>query len=101
MIVPTRKRAARDWRKEKGLPVDAPTPFDHFKPKDLRRGAATLMLELGISPDLAAARLGHKDAGYLLVTTYADTRRESLRQELAAIDAEGGIDARRAARGIS
>ena len=48
-----------------------------------------------------AARLGHKDAGYLLVTTYADTRRESLRQELAVIDAEGGIDARRAARGIS
>ena len=31
-------------------PADAPTPFDHFKPKDLRRGAATLMRELGISP---------------------------------------------------
>ena len=56
------------------------------------------MRELGISPELAASRLGHKDAGHLLVTVYAETRRENLRAELQAIAAEGGIDARLASR---
>ena len=84
-----------------GTTVDAPTPFDSFKLKDLRRGAATLMRALGISPELAASRLGHKDAGHLLVTVYAETRRENLRAELKAIAAEGGIDARLASRRLS
>lgn len=54
--------------------------------------------ELGISPELAASRRGHKDAGHLLVTVYAETRRENLRAKLQAIAAEGGIDARLASR---
>jgi hypothetical protein len=49
---------------------------------------------LGISPELAAARLGHKDAGHLLLTVYADARRERLRAELDQVAADGGIDAR-------
>lgn len=100
VVVPTRTRAAEDWREEHGLPETAPTPFDNFRPHDLRRAAATLLLELGLSPELAAARLGHKDAGHLLLTVYADTRRGRLKSELAAIDGEGGIEARLEARGL-
>ena len=59
------------------------------------------MRELRISPELAASRLGHKDAGHLLVTVYAETRREDLRAELQAIAAEGGIDARLASRRLA
>ena len=39
--------------------------------------------------------------GHLLVTVYAETRRENLRAELQAIAAEGGIDARLASRRLS
>ncbi len=101
VIVPTRTKEATAWREEHGTTANAPTPFDNFKPRDLRRGASTLMRELGISPELAASRLGHKDAGHLLVTVYAETRRENLRAELQAIAAEGGIDARLASRRLS
>jgi hypothetical protein len=48
------------------------------------------MRELGISPELAASRLGHKDAGHLLVTVYAETRRENLHAELQAIARRAG-----------
>jgi integrase len=89
-----RVKAAGDWREAHGLPEGATTPFDRFTPYDLRRSAATLLREMSISPELAAARLGHKDAGHLLLTVYADARRERLKAELDEIAAEGGIDAR-------
>jgi integrase len=119
VVVPTRTKAAEAWRRTCKLPADAPTPFEWqlrdahgelklgddgkpvitgFAPHDLRRGAATLMRELGLSPELSASRLGHKDSGYLLVTVYADAREERLRAELDAIADEGGIDARLARR---
>jgi hypothetical protein len=119
VVTPTRRKAAEAWRQEHDLPLDAPTPFEWllrdvhgklklgddgepvmtgFAPHDLRRSAATLMRELGLSPELAAARLGHKDAGHLLLTVYADMREERLRAELDAIADEGGIDARLARR---
>ena len=47
-------------------------------------------------------RLGQtRTPGHLLVTVYAETRRENLRAELQAIAAEGGIDARLASRRLS
>lgn len=119
VVVPTRKRAARAWRLEHGLAEGAPTPFEWvvldahgkpvidvdgqpkiggFAPHDLRRGAATLLLEIGLPHELVAARLGHKDAGHLVASTYAETRRERLRQELDRIAADGGIDGRLAKR---
>lgn len=119
VIVPTRRRAARAWRIEMALDETAPTPFEWivtdthgrvvidvdgqpkvggFAPHDLRRGAATLLLELGLPHELVAARLGHKDAGHLVASTYAETRRERLRQELDRIAADGGIDGRLAKR---
>lgn len=101
VVVPTRTAAAEAWRKEHGLAEDASTPFDGFAPHDLRRAAATLLLELGLEPELAAARLGHKDAGHLLLTTYAEARRSRLKAALEAVDAEGGVEARLAARGLS
>jgi hypothetical protein len=45
---------------------------------------------------LAASRLGHNDAGHLLVTVYAKTS-----AELHVIAAEGGIDARLASRRLA
>lgn len=120
VVAPSRKKAAKAWRKLHDLGPDAPTPFEwtvldeHGKqvidpktgkpkrggwaPHDLRRGAAALMRELGLSPELAAARLGHKDAGFLLVTVYEDVREERLRAELDEVAADGGIDARLAKR---
>ena len=89
------------WREECGATADAPTPFDNFKPKDYGAARRRSCAQLGISPELAASRLGHKDAGHLLVTVYAETRRENLRAELQAIAAEGGIDARLASRRLS
>lgn len=114
-IVPARRRAAAAWRDERGLPADAPTPFEWverdqhgrivvdvdgqpriggFAPHDLRRMSATIMRLMGVSPELAAYRLGHKDAGYLMVTTYADVRADRLRAELDQVAAAGGIAAR-------
>jgi hypothetical protein len=120
VVVPARSKAARAWRAEHGLAEGAPTPFEWvvldahgcqvidvdgqpriggFAPHDLRRGAGTLLRDLGIDPELAAVRLGHKDGGHLLLTVYADTaKRTHLRRELDRIAAEGGIDARLARR---
>jgi integrase len=116
VIIPARRKAAEAWRAEQGLPAGAPTPFEWavldahgrpvidvdgqprvggFAPHDLRRGAADLLLELGLDAQLAAVRLGHKDGGHLLLTVYADSeRRAGLRRELDRIAAEGGIAAR-------
>jgi integrase len=98
-----------------GLTVDAPTPFEWivtdrhgrpvidvdgtfktggFAPHDLRRGAADLLLSLGLPLELVAARLGHKDAGTLVATTYSTLNRDRLRRELDRIAADGGIDGR-------
>jgi integrase len=126
VVVRMRHRAALAWREEHDLGPDAPTPFEWivrdrdgdvvladdgtpkvggFQPHDLRRGAATILRELRVPHELIAARLGHKDAGYLVAVTYAETRRDALRDELARIDAAGGIraalEAARAAGGES
>lgn len=114
VILPARQRAAIAWRMERDLASTAPTPFEWpildrhglpglhpdgtprlggFQPHDMRRSAATIMRKLGVPPELAAIRLGHKDAGYLLLTTYADSRPEDLRAALARIDAAGGVAA--------
>jgi integrase len=115
VVVPTRRKAAKAWRLEHGLTVDAPTPFEWivadrhgrpvidvdgqfkiggFAPHDLRRGAADLLLSLGLPLELVAARLGHKDAGTLVATTYSTLNRDRLRRELDRIAADGGIDGR-------
>jgi integrase len=115
VILPTRRKAARAWRLEHGLTVDAPTPFEWivtdrhgrpvidvdgqfkiggFAPHDLRRGASDLLLSLGLPLELVAARLGHKDAGTLIATTYSSVNRDRLRRELERIAADGGIDGR-------
>jgi hypothetical protein len=114
VVVRARRKAARAWRQEHGLAADAPTPFEWMmldehgepvlgvdaKPKigGFVPARPAPRLEPGISPELAAARLGHKDAGWLLVTTSADSRPERLREELDQLAAEGGIDARLARR---
>lgn len=61
------KRAAAAWRDEHG---DGPTPFDGLRVHDLRATNATLMRDAGVPVEIAAARLGHKDGGFLLLTTY-------------------------------
>jgi integrase len=115
VVLPTRARAAVTWRHVHGLTVDAPTPFEWivtdrhgrpvidvdgtfktggFAPHDLRRGAADLLLSLGLPLELVAARLGHKDAGTLVATTYSTLNRDRLRRELDRIAADGGIDGR-------
>lgn len=92
VVHPVRERAARAWRVEHDLFT---TPFDTFAPHDLRRGAATLLRELGVDADLVASRFGHADHGQLIEKTYADdTRRKRLRATLDAIAADGGIDSR-------
>jgi integrase len=114
VVAKSRRRAAKAWRELDDLADDAPTPFEWvvrdrhgdvvlaedgtakiggFQPHDMRRSAATIMRELGVPPELAALRLGHKDAGYLLVTVYADSRAEALRAELDRIDEAGGVAA--------
>ena len=102
VIVPTRTHAARAWREERGTTADAPTPFDSFKPKDLRRGAATLMRELGISPELAASRLGHQDAGHLLVPPRPyESRLEARRASIPPSASIVASSCRRLARRVS
>ena len=62
-----------------------PTPFDGLRPHDLRSTAATLMREAGVPLEAAAARLGHKDGGWLLVTTYRKTTAEAQRAALDGV----------------
>lgn len=91
VLVPTRTRAAVAWRKERGLAEGAATPFDAIAPHDFRRSAATILIEAGMPADVAAARLGHKDAGFLLLDRYATTRQERLVAEVERLDAAGGL----------
>jgi hypothetical protein len=52
-----------------------------------------------VPAELAAVRLGHKDAGALLLRKYANRdKRARLRAELDSIAADGGIDGRLAKR---
>lgn len=94
VVEDARADAAKAWRADHDLAADAETPFDGWAPHDLRRGAATLLRQIGVPAELVAARLGHADNGELVDRVYAeDTRRERLRDHLAAIDAAGGIEA--------
>lgn len=76
-----RRGAANAYRDLHG-PVR--TPYDGLRPHDLRSTAATLMRDAGVPVEIAAARLGHKDGGWLLVTTYKKT---TPAQQKAAMDA--------------
>lgn len=116
VVFPVRRKAAKKYRDEQGLFPDADTPFEWvvrdggrpvmepltgeprirgWQPHDLRRTASDLLKEMGIPSRLIAARFGHADQGELIDSTYAeDRRRQELRAEVAAIAAEGGIEAR-------
>lgn len=63
--------------------------FDGLRPHDLRHTAATLMRRIGVDADLAALRLGHADAGWLLMTLYNHPDPEELQAELAAVAGHG------------
>jgi integrase len=112
VLVPARGKAAAAWREAHGLAADADTPFEWtivdehgtpvldddgepktggLAPHDFRRGAATLLPELGMPHEVAAKRLGHKDAGQLLAERYETVRAERLTDEVARIDAAGGV----------
>lgn len=119
VIKPARRKAAKQWRVDHGLSALADTPFEYaevyadtgepilvngrpkiggFGPHDLRRCAATTLLDAEVKPALVAARFGHKDNGELVTRLYAkDKRAVALDVELAAIAAQGGLDARLAA----
>ena len=124
VVMPTRRKAAKAWRQRNGAAEHAPTPFEQvvfgpdgqperlkkgnrikttgFAPHDLRRSASDLLMELNVPLDVAAARLGHKDGGYLLVTRYASKqRRKRVRQEIDRIAAAGGIQAALRAAGAA
>ena len=74
-----------------------------FAPHDLRRSASDLLVdELGLPVDVAAARLGHKDGGYLLLTRYkAKQQRERVRREIDRVTDAGGITGALAAAGAA
>jgi len=97
---PAVRAAAADWRAEHGLAdvvvagrvVPAPTPFEWFvdpssapadarrradddgrrwiTTHDLRATAVTMMRDLGLARDIAAARVGHADRGELIDAVY-------------------------------
>jgi len=78
--IPGRALAAERWREEFG---EGQTPFDDFDGRGLRRTATTLMRTAGLSPELIARRLGHKDGGALVLSTYSDAGTDDrLRAEL-------------------
>jgi integrase len=78
--LPGRALAVERWQDEFG---EQQTPFDGFDGRGLRRTATTLMRKAGLSPELIAARLGHKDGGALVLSTYSDAGTgERLRSEL-------------------
>jgi integrase len=62
-----------------------PNPFPGLKLHDLRRTAVNLMREQRMSPELAAARVGHADGGALLLRTYRHVEQEALRAEMDRI----------------
>lgn len=79
-FIPARDLAADRWQDEFGV---GPTPFDDFDSRGLRRTATTLMRTAGLSPELIARRLGHKDGGALVLSTYSDAGTDArLRAEL-------------------
>lgn len=82
---PTRARAQRMWRLEHDLAPGAVTPFDGLRPHDLRHTAASLMRDAGLEPELVAERLGHKDAGHLMMTVYRHVRRDRLVSRLGSL----------------
>lgn len=78
--LPGRALAAERWQDEFGR---GQTPFDDFDGRGLRRTATTLMRTAGLSPELVARRLGHKDGGALVLSTYSDAGTDArLREEL-------------------
>jgi integrase len=79
-----RKAAETAWARERPR---EPNPFGGLRLHALRHTAATLMREANLSPELAAARLGHGDGGALLLRTYRHVEADALR---AAMDSIGG-----------
>ncbi len=101
VIVPTRTKAAKAWRVERGATADAMTPFDNFK---RRIYGAVPRPSCVSSGSLRSSRRRGWDTrmpGTCSSPCTPKTRRESLRAELQAIAAEGGIDARLASRRLT
>jgi integrase len=73
---PALRRAAKAWRDERGYGDDVPTPFDGYQFKWLRRTAVALMRQAGLEPEVIAKRLGHADAGELVLTVYREVDEE-------------------------
>ena len=66
--VPTRTKAAMAWREERGTAADAPTPFRLVQAEGSAPRCSDAHARARDPPELAASRLGHKDAGHLRVT---------------------------------
>jgi len=64
-------------------------PFGDLRPHDLRHTAATLMRRAGFDAELAALRLGHADAGWLLMTLYNHPDPDDLREQMRAVVGAG------------
>lgn len=72
VLTPALRGAAAAWQDEHGLDRDAPTPFDGFQFKWLRRTAIALMRQAGLEPEIIARRVGHADVGDLVLTVYRE-----------------------------
>jgi integrase len=82
---PARELAAASWAAAGG----AASVFDDLRPHDLRHTAATLMRRAGFDPELAALRLGHADAGWLLMTVYNHPEVDELQQQMQQVVGRG------------
>lgn len=90
VVAKVRAGAGAAWREENG---DGASPYDGFRTHWLRATAATLMRDAGIPRELAAARLGHADAGELLERIYDHGDRELRLADALATHAPTGLRA--------
>jgi integrase len=81
---PACQAAAREWRQERGLPRQAPTPFDGMVPHDLRHTGISLMARAGMRPEQIAERVGHKDGGALIHRRYRHLFPDEMAERLLA-----------------
>lgn len=82
---PAVELAQASWVAAGGLALD----FQDLRPHDLRHTAATLMRRAGFDAELAALRLGHADAGWLLMTVYNHPDPDDLQAQMQAVAGRG------------